>query len=154
MLEYQVFQQIKRFYPQNTGRVSSEDLKKLQEFPPNLLQPFLARNSLAPGSRNSDRRLFIFTSLSGRYPPWSLFLHALRIVWKNYFYYPWFASTFTTQGDEKKKQSWIEKKSELENPGIDPGTSRMLSERSTIWASPPLMSYLSKFSVFKTISYF
>ena len=24
------------------------------------------------------------------------------------------------------------------NPGIDPGTSHMLSERSTIWASPPL----------------
>ena len=37
MLECQVFQQIKRFYPQNTGRVSSEDLKKFQEFPPNLL---------------------------------------------------------------------------------------------------------------------
>ena len=33
MLECQVFQQIKRFYPQNTGRVSSEDLKKFQEFP-------------------------------------------------------------------------------------------------------------------------
>ena len=26
----------------------------------------------------------------------------------------------------------------LEMPGIDPGTSRMLSERSTIWATPPL----------------
>ena len=25
----------------------------------------------------------------------------------------------------------------LENPGIDPGTSHMLSERSTIWANPP-----------------
>ena len=25
----------------------------------------------------------------------------------------------------------------MEDPGIDPGTSRMLSERSTIWASPP-----------------
>ena len=25
----------------------------------------------------------------------------------------------------------------LEMPGIDPGTSRMLSERSTIWATPP-----------------
>ena len=25
----------------------------------------------------------------------------------------------------------------LENPGIDPGTSHMLSERSTTWASPP-----------------
>ena len=28
-------------------------------------------------------------------------------------------------------------KSLVEDPGIDPGTSRMLSERSTIWASPP-----------------
>ncbi len=27
----------------------------------------------------------------------------------------------------------------MENPGIDPGTSRMLSERSTIWANPPLL---------------
>ena len=26
---------------------------------------------------------------------------------------------------------------DLENPGIDPGTSHMLSERSTTWASPP-----------------
>ena len=25
----------------------------------------------------------------------------------------------------------------LENPGIDTGTSRMLSGRSTIWANPP-----------------
>ena len=25
----------------------------------------------------------------------------------------------------------------LEDPGIDPGTSRMLSGRSTIWANPP-----------------
>ena len=25
----------------------------------------------------------------------------------------------------------------LENPGIDPGTSRMLSGRSTIWANSP-----------------
>ena len=27
---------------------------------------------------------------------------------------------------------------EMEAPGIDPGTSRMLSERSTIWATPPV----------------
>ena len=27
----------------------------------------------------------------------------------------------------------------LEAPGIDPGTSRMLSERSTIWATPPFL---------------
>ena len=26
----------------------------------------------------------------------------------------------------------------MEAPGIDPGTSRMLSERSTIWATPPV----------------
>ena len=26
----------------------------------------------------------------------------------------------------------------MEAPGIDPGTSRMLSERSTIWATPPI----------------
>ena len=31
---------------------------------------------------------------------------------------------------------WVRKKY-LEMPGIDPGTSRMLSERSTIWATPP-----------------
>ena len=31
----------------------------------------------------------------------------------------------------------LEEKKKLENPGIDPGTSRMLSERSTIWANPP-----------------
>ena len=30
------------------------------------------------------------------------------------------------------------KKGFLEAPGIDPGTSRMLSERSTIWATPPV----------------
>ncbi len=29
----------------------------------------------------------------------------------------------------------------LENPGIDPGTSRMLSERSTIWAKFELAYY-------------
>ena len=27
---------------------------------------------------------------------------------------------------------------ELEAPGIDPGTSHMLSERSTTWATPPV----------------
>ena len=29
------------------------------------------------------------------------------------------------------------KKKRMENPGIDPGTSHMLSERSTTWANPP-----------------
>ena len=33
----------------------------------------------------------------------------------------------------------------LEAPGIDPGTSRMLSERSTIWATPPLMMSIPPF---------
>ena len=28
----------------------------------------------------------------------------------------------------------------MEAPGIDPGTSRMLSERSTIWATPPMLN--------------
>ena len=28
----------------------------------------------------------------------------------------------------------------MENPGIDPGTSRMQSGRSTIWANPPILS--------------
>ena len=29
----------------------------------------------------------------------------------------------------------------LEDPDIDPGTSRMLSGRSTIWANPPASAY-------------
>ena len=33
--------------------------------------------------------------------------------------------------DERRKKKIVE------NPGIDPGTSRMLSERSTIWANSP-----------------
>ena len=33
----------------------------------------------------------------------------------------------------------------MENPGIDPGTSRMLSGRSTIWANPPEHVSHSKF---------
>ena len=40
----------------------------------------------------------------------------------------------------KMKNNFHLKKIILEAPGIDPGTSRMLSERSTIWATPP--SYL------------
>ena len=34
--------------------------------------------------------------------------------------------------------SWMKKKKFVENPGIDPGTSHMLSERSTIWANSPI----------------
>ena len=37
----------------------------------------------------------------------------------------------------------------LEAPGIDPGTSRMLSERSTIWATPPFLFYELKMSALK-----
>ena len=37
----------------------------------------------------------------------------------------------------QNKMSAMDGKSILENPGIDPGTSHMLSERSTIWANPP-----------------
>ena len=32
---------------------------------------------------------------------------------------------------------WVAKVLILENPGIDPGTSRVQSGRSTIWANPP-----------------
>ena len=39
-----------------------------------------------------------------------------------------------------KKRKWRKKK-EVEDPGIDPGTSRMLSERSTMWANPPAQWY-------------
>ena len=35
------------------------------------------------------------------------------------------------------KMNIIIKKQKLENPGIDPGASRMQIERSTIWANPP-----------------
>ena len=45
------------------------------------------------------------------------------------------------------------KKIYLEAPGIDPGTSGMLSERSTIWATPPMLKtalvfyhYIQEFS--------
>ena len=32
----------------------------------------------------------------------------------------------------------------MENPGIDPSTSRMQSERSTVWANPPVLENLGK----------
>ena len=38
---------------------------------------------------------------------------------------------------DKIYESKISLKWGMEAPGIDPGTSRMLSERSTIWATPP-----------------
>ena len=43
--------------------------------------------------------------------------------------------------NQKREQALRQKKTtqkiSLENPGIDPGTSRMLSERSTMWANSP-----------------
>ena len=51
-------------------------------------------------------------------------------------------------------KNWIlafSKSLDLENPGIDPGTSRMLSERSTIWANSPAC-YLWEIK-FKNISF-
>ena len=41
---------------------------------------------------------------------------------------------------DKIYESKISLKWGMEAPGIDPGTSRMLSERSTIWATPPLLN--------------
>ena len=38
---------------------------------------------------------------------------------------------------DKIYESKISLKWGMEAPGIEPGTSRMLSERSTIWATPP-----------------
>ena len=38
------------------------------------------------------------------------------------------------------KESKLKDKN-MEDPGIDPGASRMLSERSTIWARPPSYKY-------------
>ena len=42
---------------------------------------------------------------------------------------------FVRQKKEGKKEKKV-----MENPGIDPGTSRMQSGRSTIWANPPILS--------------
>ena len=42
--------------------------------------------------------------------------------------------------EELEKRSWslaFKKRRCLENPGVDPGISRMLSGRSTISANPP-----------------
>ena len=43
----------------------------------------------------------------------------------------------------------MNKKEKVEERGIDPLTSRMLSERSTIWATPPFCLY-SESSPYKT----
>ena len=39
----------------------------------------------------------------------------------------------------------IKRKKRLENPGIDPGTSHMLSERSTIWANSPHAPWINHY---------
>ena len=41
----------------------------------------------------------------------------------------------------------------MEAPGIDPGTSRMLGERSTIWATPPEIAELLQTVIIFAISY-
>ena len=41
----------------------------------------------------------------------------------------------------------------MENPGIDPGTSRMLSERSTIWANPPILVWSFIYFVYNIFLY-
>ena len=41
-----------------------------------------------------------------------------------------------------KIQVMISKNKSMENPGIDPGTSRMLSGRSTIWANSPIDAFV------------
>ena len=45
----------------------------------------------------------------------------------------------------------------MEAPGIDPGTSRMLSERSTIWATPPdenILQFIFDQTKFFSINFF
>ena len=57
---------------------------------------------------------------------------------------------------KKKKYILFQLKEELEAPGIDPGTSRMLSERSTIWATPPLLNskgFLLISNIFKVTNF-
>ena len=88
------------------------------------------------------------------------FLYHWGLSWNNYLHFKigfpnvhsekviesviFFRGTYWTRrgsGEEKDSHSAFLKgaieKCCLENPGIDPGTSRMLSERSTIWANSP-----------------
>ena len=56
-----------------------------------------------------------------------------------WFYWPIF-SLFPRE--LQLKMNIIIKKQKLENPGIDPGASRMQIERSTTWANPPCVLIL------------
>ena len=49
---------------------------------------------------------------------------------------------------EFKKKKKKRKNEFVENPGIDPGTSRMQSGRSTIWANPPATKNSVQYGLF------
>ena len=53
------------------------------------------------------------------------------------YYYSWNSDRLWRKNRTASPDGWDFQKKYLEMPGIDPGTSRMLSERSTIWATPP-----------------
>ena len=58
-------------------------------------------------------------------------------------YIPYFFLTRHIRIAKCKKKNTRMVKYYLEAPGIDPGTSRMQSERSTIWATPPYFQGLT-----------
>ena len=70
---------------------------------------------------------------------------AFRVIW--YLTFIYLGPLHPTHDQSQKVTNWLKlsagykwnnkKIDELENRGIDPRTSRMLSERSTIWASSP-----------------
>ena len=64
-------------------------------------------------------------------------LHVLR---SQSFYL--FFDFFKINGKKRNENYFKLKSKNLEDPGIDPGTSRMLSGRSTIWANPPFIRIL------------
>ena len=47
------------------------------------------------------------------------------------------------ESQDKNMSPWVTKILTLENPGIDPGTFRMRSGRSTIWANSPEYMHFS-----------
>ena len=82
-------------------------------------------------------------AIAGLYPDWCTYVRVLsnechyrHWSWStNYqFQYAWI-NTKRSKTNTSSTKSF--RKKGLENPGIDPGTSHMLSERSTIWATPP-----------------